>query len=240
MALPINVEDLIHQRKVERTRIEYKGDWNPEPIIHTITAFANDFDNMGGGYILIGVEEENGRPVLPLKGLNPDSIDGIQLDLMNKCNFIEPRYIPVIEPYTIDGKEILVLWITGGEDRPYKCPEKVYQEKSKEKNKEKSPKVYYIRKGARTIKANSREERELIGMARDVPFDDRINYNADITDMRPALISDFLHTVGSDLAEHCLERSVEDVGTDMRIGGNELFNRVIVAGGGGRRHVSVK
>jgi len=217
MALPINVEDLIHQRKVERTRIEYKGDWNPEPIIHTITAFANDFDNLGGGYILIGVEEKNGRPVLPLKGLNPDSIDGIQLDLMNKCNFIEPRYIPVIEPYTIDGKEILVLWITGGEDRPYKCPEKVYQEKSKEKNKEKSPKVYYIRKGARTIKANSREERELIGMARDVPFDDRINYNSDITDMRPALISDFLHTVGSDLAEHCLERSVEDVGTDMRI-----------------------
>ena len=62
MALPINVNDLIHQRKVERTRIEYKEDWNPEPIIHTITAFANDFDNMGGGYILIGVEEENGRP----------------------------------------------------------------------------------------------------------------------------------------------------------------------------------
>ena len=32
MALPINVEDLIHQRKVERTRIEYKADWNPEPM----------------------------------------------------------------------------------------------------------------------------------------------------------------------------------------------------------------
>ena len=53
MPLPINVEDLLYQRKVERTRIEYKEGWNPEPIIHTITAFANDFDNMGGGYILI-------------------------------------------------------------------------------------------------------------------------------------------------------------------------------------------
>ena len=52
MGLPINVEDLLHQRKVERTRIEYKADWNPEPIIHTLTAYANDFDNMGGGYIL--------------------------------------------------------------------------------------------------------------------------------------------------------------------------------------------
>ena len=80
MSLPINLTDLIHQRKVERTRIEYKADWNPEPIIHTITAFANDFDNMGGGYILIGVEEENGRPVLPLKGLDPEAsyvIDGV-------------------------------------------------------------------------------------------------------------------------------------------------------------------
>ena len=36
MALPINVNDLIHQRKVERTRIEYKENWNPEPIIHTM------------------------------------------------------------------------------------------------------------------------------------------------------------------------------------------------------------
>lgn len=213
MALPVNIDDLIHQRKVERTRIEYKADWNPEPILHTITAFANDFDNMGGGYILIGVEEENGRPVLPLKGLDPDSLDGIQLDLLNKCNFIEPRYIPVIEPCTIDGKEILVLWITGGEDRPYKCPEMIYSEKSRDR----SQKVYYIRKGSRTLKANSREERELIAMARDIPFDDRINYGADVTDMKPALMADYLHTVGSELAATALDRSTEAVGTDMQI-----------------------
>ena len=213
MALPVNIDDLIHQRKVERTRIEYKADWNPEPILHTITAFANDFDNMGGGYILIGVEEENGRPVLPLKGLDPDSLDGIQLDLLNKCNFIEPRYIPVIEPCTVDGKEILVLWITGGEDRPYKCPEMIYSEKSRDR----SQKVYYIRKGSRTLKANSREERELIAMARDIPFDDRINYGADVTDMKPALMADYLHTVGSELAATALDRSTEAVGTDMQI-----------------------
>ena len=213
MALPINVIDLIHQRKVERTRIEYKADWNPEPIIHTITAFANDFDNMGGGYILIGVKEENGRPKLPLAGLDPDSIDSIQLDLFNKCNSIEPRCIPVIKPYTVDGKDILVLWIPGGEDRPYKCPEKVYTQKGGEK----SPKAYYIRKGARTLKANAREERELISMARDIPFDDRINYHADVTDMKPALLADYLHMVGSDLYENALNRSVEDVSTDMQL-----------------------
>ena len=213
MALPINVEDLLHQRKVERTRIEYKADWNPEPLIHTITAFANDFDNMGGGYVLVGVEEENGRPKLPVSGLNPDAIDDIQLDILNKCNFIEPRYIPVIEPYTIDGKEIIVLWAPGGEERPYKCPEKVYTDKGGQK----SNKSYYIRKGARTIKANAREEKELISMSRDVPFDDRINYQADITDMRPALIADYLSTVGSALYQDSMNRPIMDVATDMKL-----------------------
>ena len=213
MALPINVDDLIHQRKVERTRIEYKSDWNPEPVIHSVTAFANDFDNMGGGYILIGVEEVNGRPKLPLTGLDPDSIDTIQQDLLNKCNFIEPRCIPVIEPYTIDGKDILVLWIPGGEERPYKCPEKIYTKKGGQK----SPKAYYIRKGARTLKANAREEQELISLARDIPFDDRINYHAEIIDMKPALLADYLHVVGSDLYENALNRSVEELATDMQL-----------------------
>ena len=102
MALPVNIIDLIYQRVVESTRIEYKGDWNPEPILHSITAFANDFDNLGGGYIILGIEEKNGRPVFPIKGLNPDDMDAVQKDILNKCNFIEPRYIPIFETSVID------------------------------------------------------------------------------------------------------------------------------------------
>lgn len=45
MALPINVSDLIQQRVIESARIEYKSDWNPAPILHSIYAFANDIDN---------------------------------------------------------------------------------------------------------------------------------------------------------------------------------------------------
>lgn len=213
MPLPLNIDDLIKNRKVERTRIEYKGDWNPEPVLHTITAFANDYDNMGGGYILIGVEEENGRPVIPVKGLNPDDIDDIQQALLNKCNLIEPRYIPVIEPYTFDGKEILVLWAPGGDDRPYTCPEKVYTEKGGQK----SSRSYYIRKGAGTLKANQREVHELVSLHRDVPFDDRVNYSADVNAMKPALFYQFLHEVGSNLAQSVYDRSVEEVAVDMKV-----------------------
>jgi Predicted transcriptional regulator containing an HTH domain and an uncharacterized domain shared with the mammalian protein Schlafen len=213
MALPVNIIDLINQRVVESTRIEYKGDWNPEPVTHSITAFANDFDNLGGGYIILGIEEKNGRPVFPIKGLNPDAIDTIQKDILNKCNFIEPRYIPIVEPAVIDGKDILVLWIPGGDDRPYKCPEKIFTEKSREK----SEKAYYIRKLSNTVKANYLEERELIELARNIPFDDRVNNHAEIADMRSSLLSEYLHSVESELYEGSLSRTVEDVATDMQL-----------------------
>lgn len=47
--LPINLTDLLRQRTVEGERIEYKAGWNPDPIIRTVFAFANDFENLGGG-----------------------------------------------------------------------------------------------------------------------------------------------------------------------------------------------
>ena len=122
MALPINVMDLINRRVVENARVEYKCDWNPETILHSICAFANDIDNWGGGYIIIGVEEENGMPKLPVTGLKKSSIDRINKELLQKCNLIEPRYIPVVEQTTYAGVDIIVLWIPGGDDRPYKCP----------------------------------------------------------------------------------------------------------------------
>ena len=50
MALPVSIKGLIEQRVVESTRIEYKSDWNPEAVLHSICAFANDIDNCGGGY----------------------------------------------------------------------------------------------------------------------------------------------------------------------------------------------
>jgi len=63
--LPININDLINARTVEWERLEFKEGWNPEDVLHTMCAFANDFHNLGGGYIILGIKEKNGRPVLP-------------------------------------------------------------------------------------------------------------------------------------------------------------------------------
>ena len=59
--LPINITELLEQNRIESNRIEYKQGWNPTAIYHTICAFANDFENLGGGYIV--VEADNGDKI---------------------------------------------------------------------------------------------------------------------------------------------------------------------------------
>ena len=78
MALPISIEQLLGSGVVESSRIEYKEGWNPDAIYRTICAFANDFDNIGGGYVIVGVEERNGRAVRPVKGLDIEKIEPIE------------------------------------------------------------------------------------------------------------------------------------------------------------------
>ena len=77
--LPINLEDLLRQRSVEGDRIEYKAGWNPDPIIRTLCAFANDFENLGGGYIVIGQDcDKDGQPIFPPVGVAENQLDKIQ------------------------------------------------------------------------------------------------------------------------------------------------------------------
>ena len=54
MALAINIEDLLNKQKIESNRIEFKKGWNPVSIYHSVYAFANDFNDIGGGLILAG------------------------------------------------------------------------------------------------------------------------------------------------------------------------------------------
>src|SRR3569833_399586 len=106
MALPISIDSLLNGAIVEDERIECKSGWNPEATLHTICAFANDLHNWGGGYLLIGVAEANGRPQLPPIGIPVDQIDTIQKELLNLCHRIQPAYYPVVEPAVLDGKHI--------------------------------------------------------------------------------------------------------------------------------------
>ena len=56
-----------------KKNIEYqtwvKKGWNPRSIYHSICAFANDFDDLGGGYIIVGVDtyDKTGMAIRPVE-----------------------------------------------------------------------------------------------------------------------------------------------------------------------------
>ena len=209
MAIPINIHDLIDCRVVESNRVEFKSDWNPTPIIHSICAFANDIDNVGGGYIVVGVEENDGTPVLPVKGIPQERVDGILKELIGLCHMIEPLYYPVVEPVLFQGKYIIVIWVSGGHGRPYKAAKDVHSDKS--------TKLYYIRKFSSTIVASPEEEQELFYISTDIPFDDRPNLAADVSDLDIGLMRAHLKEIGSSLYEHSLSMDALDIAKNMQL-----------------------
>ncbi len=87
----------------------------------TICAFANDLDNWGGGYI-IGVQEVNGRPIYPLKGVQPEKLDSFQKSIFAKCKLLRPSYTPIISVEKYQDKYFIVIWCPGGDNRPYSSP----------------------------------------------------------------------------------------------------------------------
>lgn len=210
--LPIAIDDLLRGQSVEWERLEYKAGWNSEDVLHTMCAFANDFHNLGGGYILIGVEEQNGCPVLPPKGIFPDQIDAIQKEILRLGHSaIQPSYHPLTTPAQIGDKTILVIWVPGGETRPYKAKISL-SEKS-------SDWAWYIRKQSSTIRAKNADERELIGLAATVPFDDRYNQSASLDNLSLRLIEEYLKEVGSELAEQAAQLPMDTLGRQMNIVG---------------------
>ena len=210
--LPINLKDLLHQRKVEGERIEYKAGWNPDPIMRTLCAFANDFENLGGGYVVIGQDcDEMGIPVFPPKGLPDNQLDRIQRELLRFCNLVQPSYFPMLSVERFEDRNLIVLWAPGGQNRPYKVPKSVTARKKDYH--------HYIRRYASTVEARADDERELISLTARVPFDDRFNQTAGTNDLSLRLMGEFLHEVGSDLADESRELSAEALGRKMNVVG---------------------
>lgn len=201
MALPINIEDLLNKRRIESNRIEFKKGWNPAKIYQTICAFANDFDNIGGGYILVGVEEENGIAKRPVLGISEEELDRIQKAMIGYDNKINPYYRSRISLEEIDGKYVLVIWVPSGLDRPYDVMDDVTKRDARPR--------WYVRSGTSTIEAKGEVLTELREMTNRTPFDDRGNSEISIDDLSPVLIYDYLRKVKSRLAQGFLTPSVE-------------------------------
>lgn len=209
MALPVNIDDLINARTVESVRIEFKRGWNPHDVLRTVCAFSNDIDEFGGGYIIIGIEEQDGSPILPPCGIDQKEIDKIHREFFKLCqDNIKEKVFPPIEPIQFQGKWIIIIWVTTCDQRPY------YASNSLGKN---AKMVAYVRHGAVTKEATPEQEKQLRELATFNHFDDRRNIKAKLNDLDLGLILAYLQEIKSQLYNDAAKIPFEELCLKMQI-----------------------
>lgn len=222
MPLPINIKELIASNVIESERIEFKEGWNPQSILHTICAFANGFSNIGGGYIVVGVAEDQGQAIMPPTGIKAGQMDSFQKELLQICHYITPNYFPVVEATVIDEKHLLAIWVPPGDVRPYNAPKSL---------SDKHNKPYYIRRYSSTVQASDDDLQRLMSLAAKVTFDNRINHHATLEDLNLVHIATFLKEVKSSLYPELPKIQLDDLCRQMGIarGSNEDLRPLNVA-----------
>lgn len=206
--IPLKIEKLLAGKVVEQNRVEYKEGWNPNDVIQSICAYANDYHNMNGGYLVIGVKANDGIPELPPKGLPVNELDTIQQEIFQYCNQIVPRYIPKMEVvnYQEKGIYLIYLWCTAGDSGPYQAPVDVYAKKAVDKRMQ-----YWIRPASLTTAAKQDEIAELFEKFNSVPFDDRVNRKATIELIRRGYVEDYLKESNSSLVAELNTDTLEEL-----------------------------
>lgn len=215
MSTPVNIEDLLSANTVESERIEFKEGWNPARIMRTVCAFANDFQNQGSGYIIVGAKEIDGIAQRPVVGFSINQYDAIQKVMLGYGNLMRPSFFPRISLEQVDEKHVLVIWVPAGSNRPYQVPMHIAA-----KNKSY---CYYIRRYSNSVQADQETVQELIRLTANIPFDDRINSQAQTSDLDSGLMRQHLQEVKSRLFEESHGITTEDLARQMNLveGSNE-------------------
>ena len=220
--LPINLDALLHCRGVESERVEFKASWNPDTtgvqVLRTICAFANDYHNLNGGYVVIGVSEQEGRAVLPPVGLSAEEVEAAQQWIRGNCNRLDPHYPPILSPETVGDRLVLVVWAPASEMRPHRAP-----------GDGGGPSRYWVRVGSSTVDAERRGDmlRRLIQQTARVPWDDRRALEARIGDLRDAKVREYLRDVQSGLYDVPNEQEVyRRMRLTMRVNDHEVPRNV--------------
>lgn len=209
MSLLINIEDLLSGKIVEGERLELKQGWNPTTIMRSVCAFANDFENVGSGYIAVGVQEADGKPIRPVHGYNPKDLEKHQKEMVGYANLVQPPYFPRLSLEEIDDKHVLVIWVPGGSNRPYKVPDDV--------NTRHKTYNYRIRQYSSSIVPSAEQEAELVQLTAKIPFDDRLDTHAKVGDLSFALMREHLSQTDSRLYDESAKMSIEELATQMNL-----------------------
>lgn len=220
--LEIPIGDLLSGQIIESVRLEFKKTWN-DPIAakvaQTICAFANDLQGRYGGYIVLGVEETQGKPILPPHGLDDLDIDKVQQRIRVLCKTrIAPEYVPILSPERYHERSLLVIWVPPGEQRPYKA---------RISPSDDAPFAYFVRVGAETIEVKEKDplHNQLMQQTTLTTFDQRKRHDVDISVISDSLLRRTLLDMGSDLisSDFVIDSSqiLKKMGLSARTNGSE-------------------
>ena len=184
--------DLRELSNRESERVEWKREVaSIDDIVRTAVAFANDFSNLGGGYIVCGAEEtkdEAGFQKVEFPGLSSSRLKEVEGKFLADCReYVDPPIVPFTEelPTADPARRVLVFVVPATENAH--C----YRSSGKDAS------TYYIRIGRETREARNGLLRELLVRKKALdPWDRRVNRDAGTDDFDLLTLREYLQTMG--------------------------------------------
>ena len=162
-----------------------------DDVVRTVAAFANDFQNMGGGYIVCGAEEskdEHGFQTVSCPGLTAERLKEIEGQVMADARGkIDPAVTPIVEelPGEVPGRRILVF-IVPATDNAHS-----YRPSGKESA------AFFVRLSRETVEARNGVLRELLVRKQALaPWDRRLAEKAGIDDIDLLAFREIMQELG--------------------------------------------
>ena len=179
----------LSMRESEKVEWKENGDDREviKSIVKTISAFANDIANVGGGYVVCGAKEikdEFGFPKVYYTGLKANKLKEIEGKVREQCtNRLSPSIAPIIQvidnPNDQETKILVFIIPATSKAHTYRDDETVR---------------YYVRIGRETIEARNGIFRQLLTSKQEIePFDKRPNPNVDEADIDSLLFRDCMN-----------------------------------------------
>lgn len=189
MTPKINLKELASR---ESEQVEWKKNVaDIDNVLRTVAAFANDFQNLGGGYVVCGAEEskdEHGFQKVDFPGLTSARFKEIEGQVLHDArNKIDPPVTPLVEeiPGSEEGKRVLVFIV----------PASSYAHAYRSSGKDSS--TYFVRISRETVEAKNGVLRELLVRKQALePWDRRLCSNASLQDIDLLAFREVLQEAG--------------------------------------------
>ena len=183
--------DLSTLARRESEQVEWKENVaDIHDVVATITAFANDISNLGGGYVVCGsheVTDEHGFQSVQMVGLTASRLKEIEGKVLAACQrHVTPPIVPLVDviPAMVEDRRVLVFTVAStAEAHQYRTGEDGGR--------------YYVRLSHRTVEARNGLLRELlVRKGPRPPWDKCWHPEATIDDIDLIAFRDLLHQLG--------------------------------------------